>query len=113
MRRDRLSLACFFLIVATCACNLGLFPATSSVANQNSQPTVGASPASPSVTPGVTATSGPTSTSSNGSQPAISQPCAVPVAWTQYVVMRGDTLNGIAQRAGLTAQNLAAANCLA
>lgn len=48
-----------------------------------------------------------------GIQVAAAQSCIVRTDWPIYVVVRGDTLNKIAQRYGTTAGVLASANCLA
>ncbi len=47
-----------------------------------------------------------------GAQVAAAQSCIVRTDWPVYVVVRGDTLNKIAQRYGTTAGVLASANCL-
>ncbi len=47
-----------------------------------------------------------------GAQVAAAQACIVRTDWPVYVVVRGDTLNKIAQRYGTTAGVLASANCL-
>ena len=39
-------------------------------------------------------------------------PCTIPGGWAPYYVASGDTLNAIAIRAGTTATQLAAGNCL-
>jgi len=48
-----------------------------------------------------------------GAQVTAAQGCIVRTDWPVYVVVRGDTLNKIAQRYGTTAGVLASANCLA
>ena len=45
--------------------------------------------------------------------PPTATACSRYTAWPQYTVIAGDTLGNIAQRAGTTIQQLAAANCLA
>ncbi len=45
--------------------------------------------------------------------PPTATACSRYTAWPQYTVVAGDTLGNIAQRAGATVQQLAAANCLA
>ncbi len=47
-----------------------------------------------------------------GTQVATAQACIVRTDWPVYTVVRGDTLNKIAQRSGTTAGVLASANCL-
>lgn len=47
-----------------------------------------------------------------GAQVAAAQACVVRADWPVYTVVRGDTLNKIAQRYGTTAGILASANCL-
>ena len=58
------------------------------------------------IVPGVTQTLVPSGVAASGGQ------CIVPSGWVAYTVQAGETLAVIAQRYNLTAEQMAASNCL-
>jgi len=120
MRRISFSgvIYCSLLIVSVCACNLASSTATTPEPTRTVQAVIALATMEATQAPTLQVqipaepTATPTTRETTSSLAQMNNPCTPQTAWQKYVVASGDTLNSIAQRAGLTAQALATANCL-
>lgn len=101
------------LIPVLAACNLS----AAATIEEDTIPTPIAEVENPTSTPQFTPTDLPTTAPTTiAAAPTAQLPqadCPQPTGWSPYVVVRGDTLFSIAQRAGTTVDALVQANCLA